>query len=313
MLRAVSFSSSSRQRRRLAHSVAPLPFEADSLQRLVSARSFRRQRAYQAKLVDKLNLILHDSEFQHRPLDEVVTSTASDPQLAECFNHASEIWNLELYWSRLTPGGIAPPSELLRWIERDFESYDRLVEQITAHARGIWGSGWTWLILDRRSLRLRVCNTFAGASSHPLALGLKPLLALDMWEHAYWYRYRGDREAYVRAYLDLVNWQAVSSELIATANKVDEHAKLKYVIRIAMDDMQSLQMSTVQHGTVDLNELPSLARLQLMDERRDDLSSTLVGAIREVSSELEALPSVRKTSTAALHSIAQELRGVKSR
>jgi len=261
---------------RTAHSLAQLPYAENALVPRLSARTVKRHRAYEAQLIYGLNAALQGSELEHSSLEEIVTVAAHDPQHVREYNHAAEVWNHAFYWARLTPGGGAPPDELTRWISRDFGGLQSLETQILSSARGLWGSGWTWLVLDRDTLRLHVVNSCG--LTHPLAVGLKPLLAIDLWEHAYMLDYGTDREAYVRSVLALVDWQMVLGDVVAAANFTDEHTKLKYLIRLSMEDMRRLKHVMVQHGTIDLTETPSLTKLGVLSSSDSPAARSLIDA-----------------------------------
>lgn len=270
---------------RSAHSLIQLPYAEDALVPWLSARTVKRHRAYEAQLVHGLNEALQGSDLEHRPLDEIVTVAANDPNHLHEYNHAAEVWNHTFYWGRLKPGGgSAPPGELTRWIVRDFGDFASLETQICARARGVWGNGWTWLVLDRDTLRLHVVNSCG--IMHPLAVGLKPLLAIDLWEHAYMLDYGTDRESYVRSMLALVDWQLVLGDILAAASLVDEHTKLKYLLRLSIQDMRRLKHVMVQHGTIDLTETPSLTKLGVLGSSDSPAARSLIdAAMQEVLME----------------------------
>ena len=129
------------------------------------------------------------------------------------FDSAAQVWNHTFYWRSMSPdGGGTPPRELRTVLERAFGSFDGLRKELIEAAVGAFGSGWAWLYRDRQDGRLVVGAT--PNAETPFALGHVPLLAIDVWEHAYYLDYRHERERYAEAVVDhLVNWEFVRTNL----------------------------------------------------------------------------------------------------
>ena len=138
-------------------------------------------------------------------------ATAGKAAQAAVFNNAAQVWNHNFYWQSLRPqGGGEPPAELRRHIEASFGSLAACKKELAAAALSQFGSGWAWLAADGD--RLKVIKT--GNAELPVTLGLKPLLAIDVWEHAYYLDYQNRRADYVNAVLDkLVNWEFALQKL----------------------------------------------------------------------------------------------------
>ena len=278
---------------RAMHVCGRLPYAEDALAPTLSARAVRRTRAVEVHLVEELNTALKGSALEHRPLNEIVAACALDAALVREYTAAAEVWNRAFFWRQLVPGGKAPPDELLRWVARDFGSLEGLETQLRARARGVFGAGWAWLALDRETLRLHAF-TSCGAT-HPLAVGLKPLLALSLWEHAYMWDYGTRRDEYVGALLRLVDWPALHTELVAAADAADDHAKLKYLVRLGRADMRKLQHELVERGTLDVQTTPSLSKLGLLGGADVAAAeSQLDAAMREVAAEEAAAAAVAR-------------------
>ena len=124
--------------------------------------------------------------------------------IAQAFNHT-------FYWAGLTPGGSRTPAgKLLKMIEASFGNVDGLKKALTAAATGQFGSGWAWLVSEGDSLKVVKTSN----AENPLQKQQKPLLTVDVWEHAYYLDYQNRRPAYVKAVLDnLVNWDIVAKNL----------------------------------------------------------------------------------------------------
>jgi len=126
------------------------------------------------------------------------------------FNNAAQAWNHDFYWKSLSPKLAAPTGALKQRLERDFGSYEKFVEKFAAAANGQFGSGWAWLV-DKNG-RLEVLAT--SNADTPMARGERCLLALDVWEHAYYIDYRNQREKYVQAVIEKrLNWEFAGENL----------------------------------------------------------------------------------------------------
>jgi Fe-Mn family superoxide dismutase len=127
------------------------------------------------------------------------------------FNNAAQVWNHDFYWSSLKPGGGGePPSELASRMEFSFGSVDACKEELKKAALGQFGSGWAWLAMQGD--KLVVAKT--GNADNPLTQGMKPLVTIDVWEHAYYLDYQNRRADYVQAVLDkLINWGFAAENL----------------------------------------------------------------------------------------------------
>jgi Fe-Mn family superoxide dismutase len=144
-------------------------------------------------------------------LKQLLLEVAGRPDQALIFNNAAQAWNHAFYWQSLSPdGGGIPPQNLRALIEYSFGDLAALKDQITAAALSQFGAGWVWLVLDGKSLRVLKTNN----ADNPLLQGLRPLVAIDVWEHAYYLDVENRRVEYVRGILDhLINWDFASDNL----------------------------------------------------------------------------------------------------
>ena len=180
----------------------PLPYAPDALEPWLSAESFdfhhgRHHQTY----VTNLNRLIQGTEFHDRPLEQIVRESRGP-----IFNNAAQIWNHTFYWNSLSPrGGGSPEGPLLRAIEREFGSIAGFREAFVRKATANFGAGWTWLV-RRRAGGVAIVNT--SNAETPLVSANRPLLTIDLWEHAYYIDYRNARQRFVEAFLDhLVNWR----------------------------------------------------------------------------------------------------------
>ena len=161
-----------------------LPYAYDALAPAISEETmhYHHDKHY-AGYVDKLNELIVDTPFAGQPLEDIILS-ADGP----VYNNAAQAWNHAFFFGQLSPKPQKEPSgELLEAINRNFGSLDELKVQIGRAAAGLFGSGWVWLAEDPSGRLAVVSEQNAG---NPMRHGMKPLLAIDVWEHAYYIDYR---------------------------------------------------------------------------------------------------------------------------
>jgi len=192
----------------------PLPFEKDALAPHISGRTMglhygRHHKGY----VHNLNRLTEGLPEAAMSLGEVILAALPGP----LFNNAAQAWNHEFFWNSLKPtGGGAPDGELAAAIERDFGSFDRFKERFTKAALSLFGSGWTWLVVDNGKLLI----TQTADADTPMKHGQTPLLTLDVWEHAYYVDYHNARAKFVDAFINhLVNWDFAAANFANGAKK----------------------------------------------------------------------------------------------
>ncbi|SEN01424.1 superoxide dismutase, Fe-Mn family [Nitrosospira multiformis] len=183
----------------------PLPYADNALDPVISANTLgfhygKHHKTY----VDNLNKLVAGTDLADMSLEEIITSTAGKADKAGIFNNAAQVWNHTFYWNSLSPkGGGEPPASLKQKIETAFGSVEVCKKELATAATTQFGSGWAWLVSDGD--RLQVIKT--GNADLPLTKGMKPLLTIDVWEHAYYLDYQNRRADYVNAVLDkLINW-----------------------------------------------------------------------------------------------------------
>jgi Fe-Mn family superoxide dismutase len=189
----------------ITFSLPPLPYPEDALAPVISAETLKLHHGkHHKKYVDTANQLLEKEPIQARSLEEVVRQAKG-----KLFNNAAQAWNHDFYWHSLSPKRSRPTGALLHRLEKDFGSYEGFAGKFAAAANGQFGSGWAWLV--EKDGRLEVVAT-ANADT-PMAHGIKCLLTLDVWEHAYYVDYRNERERYVSAVLEQLNWQFAEKNL----------------------------------------------------------------------------------------------------
>ena len=185
-----------------------LPYAMDGLAPHISSSTLeyhygKHHRAY----VTNLNKLIADTSLDDKSLDDIIC----DPRETSIFNNAAQIWNHTFYWNCLSPtGGGKPKGKLLSALEKEFGSVDSFKEQFTKKALTLFGSGWAWLVKDRKG-NLRI--TQESNAGTPIAKDLIPLLTCDVWEHAYYLDYKNARPQYLDAFWELVNWDYAEEQL----------------------------------------------------------------------------------------------------
>jgi Fe-Mn family superoxide dismutase len=190
-----------------------LDYAIDALEPYVSARTLefhhgKHHRAY----VDKLNKAIEDTGYADLPLESIIARSHGTTH-TQVYNNAAQAWNHAFLWQSMSPkGGGAPEGRLLEMLNESFGSLEKFVDAFKAAAAGQFGSGWAWLVQEGNALK--VVST-ANADT-PLVMNQKPLLTLDVWEHAYYLDYQNDRGTYIDNFLQhLVNWKFAEQRLNA--------------------------------------------------------------------------------------------------
>ncbi|CAI0876178.1 superoxide dismutase [Fe] [Serratia proteamaculans] len=184
-----------------------LPYEKNALEPHISAETleYHYGKHHNAYVVN-LNNLLKGSKFEGLSLEEIVK--ASDGGI---FNNAAQVWNHTFYWHCLSPqGGGEPEGKLAEAINQAFGSFAAFKQQFSDAAVKNFGAGWTWLVKKPEGT-LAIVNTSNAAT--PLTGDDKPLLTVDVWEHAYYIDYRNARPAYLENFWALVNWAFVEKNL----------------------------------------------------------------------------------------------------
>jgi superoxide dismutase, Fe-Mn family len=186
----------------MAITLPDLPYDYDALQPVISAATMKLHHgAHHRGYVDKLNALVKGTDLEHASLESIVRRSTG-----AIFNNAAQAWNHAFYWRSLRPKVPhgAPQGELAARLDADFGGPQRFAEQFKAAAAGVFGSGWAWLVEHDGTLQIRVTSN----ADTPIAHGQKPLLALDVWEHAYYRDYQSRRIAYVEGVVDLLlDWE----------------------------------------------------------------------------------------------------------
>lgn len=184
-----------------------LPFEKKSLEPFVSEKTldFHHGKHHQA-YVDNLNKLIAGTELENLSLMEIIKKTSTNPEQKSIFNNAAQVFNHDFFWHSLQPAveKLEIPDEILSEIIVSFGSLENFKEEFKNSALTQFGSGWAWLVKIGDKLEIKKT-----ANADPVFLsGAKPLLVIDVWEHAYYLDYQNRRGDFVSAIIDnLLNWQ----------------------------------------------------------------------------------------------------------
>ena len=188
-----------------------LPYDKSAFGDLISAETFDHHHGKHHKAyVDKTNTLLADNAALSGASLIAVIAAAKAQNKKGLFNNAAQIWNHSFYWKCLSPERQAPTGKLKAMIDAGFGSHAGMLAQFKEEATGHFASGWAWLILDGETLK----TTSLHDADTPVAHDMKPLLTIDVWEHAYYVDYRNARPNYVDALLNnAINWEFVAENL----------------------------------------------------------------------------------------------------
>ena len=180
-----------------------LPYDLKALAPFVSEEQMHyHYNKHHAAYFKKLNGLIEGKPESSLELEEVVKQSSGG-----VFNNAAQAWNHTFFWNCMSPsGGGKPSGDLMNAIERDFGSFDTFTQKFSDAAATLFGAGWTWLALDTQG-KLEILSL--SNADTPLKHGKKPILTLDVWEHAYYIDYRNERPKFIEQFRDVIHWEFV--------------------------------------------------------------------------------------------------------
>lgn len=188
-----------------------LPYAPNALEPVISQETIEfHYGKHLQTYVDNLNKLIIGTEFEAMPLEEIVCKSQGG-----IFNNAGQILNHNLYFTQFKPvesqkskvESNAPHGALLEAINRDFGSFEAFKTEFEQKGVTLFGSGWVWLSADKDGKLVITQETNA---NNPITKGLKPLLTMDVWEHAYYIDYRNRRAAHLQALWQIINWEEIN-------------------------------------------------------------------------------------------------------
>jgi superoxide dismutase, Fe-Mn family len=185
-----------------------LPFPKDALKPHISEETLDYHYGkHHAAYVNNLNNLIPGTDFENMSLEEIIIKSQ-----AGIFNNAAQIWNHTFFWHTLSPnGGGTPTGIVLDEITKYFGSFDAFKEKFSNSAATLFGSGWVWLAKNADGTLEIVQSPNAG---NPVTLGKKPIITIDVWEHAYYIDYRNARPKFIEHFWELVNWGNAAKQLV---------------------------------------------------------------------------------------------------
>ncbi|AZQ43366.1 superoxide dismutase [Nonlabens ponticola] len=158
---------------------------------------------------NKLNNAIEGTDHEGKTIENILAHLDMDNKAVR--NNGGGFYNHRLFWNVMSPnGGGHPSGDLKTAIESDFGSYENFKEKFAEAAKGQFGSGWAFLCVHEGG-KLEVCS--CPNQDNPLmpktGCGGTPILALDVWEHAYYLKYQNKRPDYVEAFFNVINWEEV--------------------------------------------------------------------------------------------------------
>lgn len=192
------------------YSFPELPYSYDALEPYIDSMTMeihydRHHRGYYNKFIAAVK----DTQYDNMPLEQLFSRISDLP--AAIRNNGGGLYNHTLFWNNMTPEKTSLSKQLARAIDEAFGSFDSFREEFSNAAATRFGSGWAWLVLAQDG-SLKVSSTANQDNPMMDVSEVKgfPLLALDVWEHAYYLKYQNKRGDYISSFWKVVNWDAVS-------------------------------------------------------------------------------------------------------
>ncbi|QDX92628.1 superoxide dismutase [Brevibacillus laterosporus] len=200
----------------MAHQLPALPYANNALEPHFDALTMEiHHDRHHATYVNNLNVALEaHADLQEKSIEELISNLDALPEgiRTAVRNNGGGHANHSLFWEILSPnGGGNPTGAIANAINAAFGSYDNFKAEFAKAATGRFGSGWAWLIVDGD----KVAITSTPNQDSPIMEGKKPVLGLDVWEHAYYLNYQNKRPDYIGAFWNLINWEEVNKRFQA--------------------------------------------------------------------------------------------------
>ena len=186
-----------------------LPFDINALNPHISPETLEYHHGkHHAAYVTNLNNLIQGTEFEGMALEDIIKKSQ-----AGVFNNAAQTYNHTFFWNCLSPnGGGAPKGLIADEINKAFGSFDDFKTKFSNSAATLFGAGWAWLVQKADGKLEIVQKSNAGT---PLTDGDKPIITLDVWEHAYYIDYRNARPKFIEHFWELINWDFANKNLQA--------------------------------------------------------------------------------------------------
>ena len=204
----------------MAFELPKLNYSYDSLEPHIDSKTMEIHHGkHHAGYTNNLNNAISGSELENHSIEEILKNlNMENPALR---NNAGGFYNHNLFWNILSPnGGGTPNGKLLNSIDQHFQSFENFKNEFSKAAATRFGSGWAWLCVHENG-KLEICST--ANQDNPLMPGIGcdgfPILAIDVWEHAYYLNYQNRRPDYINAFFNLINWEKVNEKYLAYSRR----------------------------------------------------------------------------------------------
>ena len=190
----------------MLHKMPELPYKTEELAPKMSKETFDfHYGKHLQTYVDNLNKLIAGTPFENSTLEDIIRQADGG-----IFNNAAQTWNHTFFFLSLTPHQPQMPAALKDALTRDFGSVETFEDHFSKAAISLFGSGWVWLVADKHG---HLSIDAMGNAGNPLIKNLKPVMTIDVWEHAYYIDYRNRRADFVKAFWGLVDWDKVAGRL----------------------------------------------------------------------------------------------------
>lgn len=189
-----------------------LPYSSKDLEPYISYKTVRYHYGKHHKgYIEKTNKLIKGTNLEKLSLEEIIKKTSKDIYKQDIFNNASQSFNHDFFWKSMSKnGGGKPNDKILELLTENYKNLNEFKKKFTEIAMARFGSGWVWLILENKSIK--ITSTLNGDT--PIAHKQKPLITLDLWEHSYYLDYQNKRLDYVKNFLNhLINWKFLEKNL----------------------------------------------------------------------------------------------------
>ncbi|HBY10423.1 superoxide dismutase [candidate division WWE3 bacterium RIFOXYC2_FULL_42_13] len=191
-----------------------LNYTLDALEPYIDAQTMEiHYTKHHKTYLDKLIMAVAGTSLENMELEDILMSpgVVDETIKTAVLNNGGGVFNHNFFWKIIGPAnGGGPDGEILEKINETFGSFETFKEEFSKSALSLFGSGWTWLVQGKDG-KVKIMNTQNQAT--PISEGYRPLLALDIWEHAYYLKYQNRRADYISNWWNVVNWNSVSQML----------------------------------------------------------------------------------------------------
>jgi superoxide dismutase, Fe-Mn family len=194
----------------MAFELPKLGYDYSALEPHIDARTMEiHHTKHHQGYTDKLNEALNGSGFEGKSIEEILKNVSNLPKAVR--NNGGGYYNHNLYWKILAPGGASQPGgELSDALKESFDSVEKFRDAFVQAALTQFGSGWAWLVLQNNKLVVSSTPNQDNPLMDVADVQGKPILGVDVWEHAYYLKYQNKRADYVDAFWSLINWDEVT-------------------------------------------------------------------------------------------------------